>query len=160
MNYSERDEVLRGFGYRTYADYLASELWAGIRAAAMRRYGWTCQVCAARAEVVHHLSYSQKVLFPIDPARPRLSCLAPLCHRCHGAVEFMRDGSKRTFLEASLHYYFLLRWRSKQTIAAVKSARRPTPDRLAAKANRRAKRIAARARQAARRALRRQRRLP
>lgn len=37
LSYVERDEVLKALGFSSYAAYLGSDLWAGIRARVLRR---------------------------------------------------------------------------------------------------------------------------
>jgi hypothetical protein len=96
--YAHRGQVLKSLGYPTYADYLASPIWATIRAGAFARYNSRCQLCPNRAEVVHHLDYAAATL---KGRRP--TSLVALCHTCHHGVEF--DGErKRSLPEVQAEY--------------------------------------------------------
>ena len=100
QTYAERNSVLRGLGYPSYAAYLASDLWREVRARAYREIGSVCKLCARPAQVVHHLSYSQEVL----TGRDIRSGLAPLCNRCHERVERTPEGRKRSLRGAQEQY--------------------------------------------------------
>jgi len=87
--YERRNVVLGQMGYATYADYLLSELWIGIRARVMDRDHGVCRVCARKAVSVHHITYEQKVMRGED-----LSQLIAICRGCHKRIEFDDDGAK------------------------------------------------------------------
>lgn len=93
--YSDRDILLGRLGYTSYADYLTSALWAGIRQSVYQLHGGKCRLCKCRAAVVHHTSYTRKVLSGKD-----LSKLVPLCDNCRHKVEFDSKDNKRC-LEAA-----------------------------------------------------------
>lgn len=94
--YAHRDRVLKEIGYSSYADYLASDLWKGIRA---DRLSWqpNCSCCERAADVVHHDCYHKKLLLGDKAACAR--DLYPLCKRCHYVVEFAGE-RKRSSAEA------------------------------------------------------------
>lgn len=97
--YADRNQHLRGMGFATYADYLASPLWEGIRRRAYQYHGFKCKLCKkAKADSMHHISYSRVVLEGHD-----LSKLSPLCDPCHKMVEYNGD-RKRTLVQAQTHY--------------------------------------------------------
>lgn len=74
-------------GFASYADYLASELWASIRSKVLLN-GAACYCCGREATQVHHSAYRKKDLEGRDLRR-----LHPICARCHWLIEF-RDGVK------------------------------------------------------------------
>ena len=45
--------------WRDYSLFLQSPRWRVVRAQVLARDGYRCQYCQARAEHVHHLSYSR-----------------------------------------------------------------------------------------------------
>ncbi len=61
----------------TYAEYLDSEVWHRLRAAALERAEWRCQVCNyAESLEVHHRSYPERGM-------ERPADLIVLCAVCH-----------------------------------------------------------------------------
>lgn len=93
--YANRDALLHEMGFTSYAEYLASQLWSGIRTAAFQLHGAQCKLCKSRAVVIHHLSYNKSVLLGKD-----LNGLAPLCDKCHYKVEFSKKNRKHSLEEA------------------------------------------------------------
>lgn len=91
--YAQRDAILRGMGYNNYGEYLASELWAEIRAGCLDAHNHACILCSAWTNTVHHRRYTEAVLRGED-----LSQLVPLCSTCHEKVEF--KVVKRSLAEA------------------------------------------------------------
>ena len=67
-------------GFKTYNDYLNSDLWRTIRSRVFDRDGYACRDCGVLEEpiVVHHTSYALDVLEGRDDR-----CLVTLCHPCH-----------------------------------------------------------------------------
>jgi hypothetical protein len=63
--------------YRNYTEYLAHPHFRRIRSEAMKRAGWKCQRCGARATQVHHLRYPPWGTFDV------VENLEPVCYRCH-----------------------------------------------------------------------------
>lgn len=90
--YTDRDARLRKLGFASYAAYLDSELWAGIRRRVHRKHR-KCQICLKRrARQVHHRNYELAVL-----RGDSLDGLLSICGKCHYRAEFNKDGSKRPF---------------------------------------------------------------
>lgn len=67
--------------YKTYEDYLASDLWRHIRGAIYRRDDGRCQICGRFGSYVHHLSYADAVMEGRD-----LDALVLLCRACRKQV--------------------------------------------------------------------------
>ncbi len=93
--YYQRNSLLKSLGYQCYKDYLASPLWRKIKKAALLPES-ICIRCRVPAQLLHHVSYSRQVLVGED-----ISCLVPICHSCHGLIEFDEQGEKRTLEEAN-----------------------------------------------------------
>lgn len=90
-SYAYRQEVLNRNGFASYADYLASDLWADIRRRVLERDGGCCVICSKTASQVHHTSYGDVTI-----RGERLDKLFSLCGSCHVGVEF-KGGVKQTF---------------------------------------------------------------
>jgi len=91
--YEERVWSLARMGYTSYAAYLASDRWAGIRLRVMARCGGVCEVCRGRpAGTVHHRGYGLATM-----TGQRLDSLVACCHGCHRAAEF--DGERKVSLD-------------------------------------------------------------
>jgi 5-methylcytosine-specific restriction endonuclease McrA len=86
--YAERNGILRSLGFGSYAEYLKSPMWRGIRERVMARSRWKCRKCGCRAKQVHHVRYTWSNL-----SGKSLWCLMALCRKCHKKVEF-KDGKK------------------------------------------------------------------
>jgi hypothetical protein len=89
--YTYRDDNLLVLGFTSYRAYLASELWASIRARVIRRDKSKCRRCGRNKSnlQVHHRAY--------DPATLRGDCLDALmavCDRCHKKAERPKDRSR------------------------------------------------------------------
>lgn len=87
----ERNQRLRRLGFREYATYLNSPLWAWIRRRVMLRDSRTCRVCGGTAHVTHHITYTTPTLCGNDISR-----LIALCAHCHKAVELDEAGKQRS----------------------------------------------------------------
>jgi len=111
-HYRRRDDALHFLGFHTYHQYLASSLWADIRAKVLAERPM-CGVCGVKATQVHHHQYDRATLMGNC-----LTALEPLCRRCHEYGEFNRSGGK-TPLEICNHRLRLrrqlLRRRRKKT---------------------------------------------
>ena len=90
MSRTQRDYVLKLYGFASYKCYLQSELWSSIRAKAMREMKCCCG-CGARPTQVHHKSYTEANLLGHD-----LRGLVGLNGHCHHGIEF--DGDRKTSL--------------------------------------------------------------
>lgn len=96
--YQKRDALLRRLGFHSYDEYLASDLWEGIRLRALLRDGHRCILCGQPAHTVHHRKYTRATL-----KGTTLKHLASVCTDCHQAVEF-ENGHKRRFREADKQF--------------------------------------------------------
>ena len=71
-------ERLRIMGYRTYADYIASDHWADIRRRWRAKHpDARCERCGAERYQLHHLNYRRLGLEPTP------GDIIPLCGECH-----------------------------------------------------------------------------
>ena len=84
MTYAERNDFIRSLGFESYAAYLASDLWAGIRRRVLKK-SRRCWVCKRRrrAKQVHHERYTEANL-----KGESLAGLRPICPGCHLLIEF------------------------------------------------------------------------
>lgn len=71
-------ELLWDFKRANYHKYLKSDAWQAKRQAILKRAGYKCRQCGARATEVHHETYRRIY-------NERLSDLTALCRRCHQA---------------------------------------------------------------------------
>lgn len=90
--YQIRDETLRREGFRTYSEYLASDLWRKIREVVISK-AKGCAVCGGKRQHVHHRDYSRETLLGM-----RTDLFAVLCSHCHKVIEYAA-GQKRSFEE-------------------------------------------------------------
>lgn len=100
-NYHERDSLLRSFGFASYSDYLASDMWRQIRSDMLQRYP-RCVLCWSPPEVVHHIRYNAGALLGLE--RSSLVCL---CNQCHETIEIDPDGNKRGLEDANSELFRL-----------------------------------------------------
>lgn len=83
LQYYERNTILEKMGFKTYHDYLKSDLWKSIRERVFSECGSDCFVCANRAFQAHHEYYTEANL------RGRtLTHIRPICRECHDIIEF------------------------------------------------------------------------
>lgn len=78
LNYQERDENLTQMGFRSYAQYLKSELWKEIRGRVVDKYNSQCTICNQFGRTVHHTSYDLSTMKGDD-----IQHLTLLCSSCH-----------------------------------------------------------------------------
>lgn len=109
MPYMVRNEVLKSIGYRTYKEYLASEDWKSLRKSILDRFVF-CICCDSKAQVVHHLRYDSRTLLGINNAN-----LAPLCHKCHEAIE-IENGEKTRMGTANVLLFAMARKKDSQQV--------------------------------------------
>lgn len=88
-HYRMRSDILRKIGYRSYQEYLKSDLWSSIRANMLNMYPY-CYVCGDHATQVHHANYLKKTLLGRD-----YTDLYTLCSRCHFKSEFKSKTGKK-----------------------------------------------------------------
>lgn len=89
--YADRNLKLSELGYRTYAEYLASDDWDAVRKRRLRKRP-NCLLCEAPATQVHHMDYGFETLLGLKPFE-----LVSLCRKCHRLIEF--DGKRKRTLE-------------------------------------------------------------
>jgi hypothetical protein len=96
VSYHERNVVLKEMGFRSYQEYLDSELWSIIRKNILSRDAHFCRgkLCNSRSTLVHHLSYNKPTLLGEAPF-----ALITLCKDCHRKVEW-NGSTKRTLKES------------------------------------------------------------
>ena len=93
--YRIRNYFLRAMGYKTYAKYLKSSLWADIRRQVLDRDGGKCQICASTEKVqAHHRNYEGPTL-----EGKTISGIISLCRKCHTEIEFHPKGKKKGFFD-------------------------------------------------------------
>lgn len=81
--FQKRDKALRNLGFESYADYLRSDLWRGIKKKVMGGYeAKMCYVCDMFvATELHHLTYETSVMRGNKPSH-----LYPVCEHCHEKI--------------------------------------------------------------------------
>jgi hypothetical protein len=94
-DYRSRNAILRGLGFATYRDYLASDLWRTVRAAVFKVKGRACYLCGKPATELHHNRYHAN-----DLTGKRLKFINPICRGCHEGIEF-QGGEKVTLKKAA-----------------------------------------------------------
>lgn len=113
--YGKRNARLRRDGLASsYKEYLASPLWAEIRAKVLERDGGLCRICGDKAHAVHHSSYGKHTL-----SGRNLVSLFSVCSPCHRFIEFDRDGNKVHIREVGHRVYLLLRLKGRPPISPV-----------------------------------------
>lgn len=90
-SYASRSRELKRIGFSSYRAYLASELWARIKARVYRDLGDACWLCGGRATQLHHNRYHKN-----DLLGRRTKFIKPICGACHESIEFTVDGEKRS----------------------------------------------------------------
>jgi len=93
--YAKRNENVRKLGFKDYAQYLNSSLWADIRKRHFQTSGFACYGCGNRAYQVHHRHYDLSVL-----NGQKLDGLVSLCDTCHRKIEFNENGEKDLCVES------------------------------------------------------------
>lgn len=93
--YVHRQLVLRRLGFQNYREYLASNLWAKIRAAKLKQHP-RCFGCGRPATQVHHAKYTLDVMLGHNQ-----DLLYSACGRCHNHSEFDKNGRKNNPRQAT-----------------------------------------------------------
>ncbi len=70
--------TLKAIGFSSYAEYLASGMWAQVRNQAFAQWGKRCRACNGQATQLHHADYSRATL-----EGKTLKYLWPVCNVCH-----------------------------------------------------------------------------
>jgi hypothetical protein len=122
LQYGQRNALLKKLGIGpTYADYLASPLWAGIRRRVMGRDKGLCQICAKKASSVHHQRYRKANLLGLT-----LAHMFAICRECHELIEFDGEGQKLSPRAASCQAFDLARKHGKGLLKERKKAKKLT----------------------------------
>lgn len=93
--YQQRDLVLLGMGFSSYALYQRSSLWRGIRERQLKVQPW-CTGCGRKAWQVHHLRYDKPTMLGRCPGS-----LVSVCGTCHYSSEFDAIGTKLSIDEVN-----------------------------------------------------------
>jgi hypothetical protein len=132
-SYKARDALLLAMGYASYAVYLQSDRWKGIRSRVFRGSS-KCYGCSRQAQQVHHREYTRANL-----EGRSLHGLEPICRECHEAIEFSKSGGKRLIDHANLALEKIRRrtadaakQRAKHASTALEKPKTPTLPMLAA----------------------------
>jgi hypothetical protein len=94
--YSERNEVLRNMGFKSYTEYLDSNRWKSIRSKVLGGNPNCCK-CDAIATQVHHSRYTNANLVGIS-----LEYLHAVCRDCHEHAEFDQNKKKLSLKQANI----------------------------------------------------------
>lgn len=86
-------------GFRSYGEYLRSDLWKRVKAKMFERKGRRCFLCNDPAYTGHHNRYRED-----DLNGNCIRFLQPICRRCHDEIERWSDGTKTEFYEARQRY--------------------------------------------------------
>ncbi len=81
-----------------------STAWQTIRQQALRRDGYTCALCGARATEVHHIIELNEKNITDRSIALNLDNLQSLCHECHSALTMEEHGIR--YRDCRLGYYF------------------------------------------------------
>lgn len=93
--YAVRNKKLLEMGYKSYQDYLNSELWKEIRTRVLVKNDGKCKLCLKPAQVAHHIKYTKSNLIG-----KRIKDIVPLCFLCHETIEVDERGNKRPYAES------------------------------------------------------------
>jgi hypothetical protein len=86
--WGERQRNIEKLGFKTYTDYLRSDLWKAIRKQVYAEKGRDCSIegCIRKAHDIHHTDYKLKTM-----KGDNRKSLHPVCTGCHDKIE---DGAK------------------------------------------------------------------
>lgn len=98
--YLKRNEILKGLGYASYADYLKSKLWFAIRSIILKKENYKCCVCGDKATQVHHRSYTKGNLSGRAIFAGHTESMRAVCQDCHYHAEF-QNGKKTNLGDAN-----------------------------------------------------------
>lgn len=88
-HYAARDALLMVMGFRDYAEYQESKVWAKIRTGVLKNARNRCCVCGDWAVQVHHELYTWKNLSGADYEH-----MVAICKKHHTWIEFDDDEKK------------------------------------------------------------------
>lgn len=107
----KRDRRLKAIGFKSYKEYLASDLWKGIREEVFAIKGRVCLCCNSPATQLHHTRYKMEELLGTN-----LRHIQPVCGPCHKQIEFDENGHKRS--RCRVGYEYKIRSRKKRSSEA------------------------------------------
>ena len=81
-----------------------STVWKNLRAAALRRDHFTCQICARRATEVHHKIELTEENVNDPKIALNINNLQSLCHNCHTALTMEEHAGRAP--DSGLYYVF------------------------------------------------------
>lgn len=81
-----------------------SRMWKLARTAALKRDGYTCAYCGARATEVHHLTELNDTNISDPEVSLNLNNLQSLCHDCHSQITMHEHGIKK--IDCDMNFYF------------------------------------------------------
>ena len=84
--------------------FYRSQAWQSVRQQALMRDCFTCQICGARAQEVHHIVELTAENIHDRNVSLNLNNLQSLCHNCHKAITAEEHGLKH--LDCDPGYYF------------------------------------------------------
>lgn len=118
--YTQRNKLLLELGFLSYAQYLASEIWAEIRNDVLYRDNHCCKLCNNRTVIVHHIDYNESTLLGLTG-----DGLVSICHECHKKVEFTKQDKKRPLICAQREFNRLMKRKMKLADRKPRSNERP-----------------------------------
>lgn len=98
-DYLSRWINLRALGFKTYKEYLRSDLWKQVRAEVFAAKGRSCYLCGEPATELHHNRYHRN-----DLTGKKLKHIHPICRGCHEGIEFGPNGGKRELVFAKKNF--------------------------------------------------------
>lgn len=90
------NELVRSLGFERFDEYLASPLFAAVRARVFEERGEACVRCSNPATEVHFAKHTRATL-----SGRSLDDLYPVCRDCSAKSKARPDGSKTTLAEAT-----------------------------------------------------------
>ena len=118
--YEEREAVLRYLSFKSYTQYLRSDLWKSIR---KRFMVGKCRVCCVRmANTLHHTSYD------LETMQHGSQSLVPLCRPCHILLEFTGFNEKNNLEVANARLKRILRMKPKMRKKYIKDKKQQMRD--------------------------------
>lgn len=121
-----RNEILASAGFKTYKEYLRSDIWKNIRSRAIELLGDKCCFCQSKSDVVHHTSYEEGNLIKVD-SKCIMKTLVPLCHDCHHNAHYRKNGKFMTIKDSNQK----IRKKNKKAFNRIKRKRNRRNRRLA-----------------------------
>ena len=91
MSYGQRDIQLEYIGFKSYKEYLKSDMWEAIRSKKICEQK-KCLLCNHSVKdnlVIHHYDYDRDTL-----EGKSLDALIVLCKKCHASIEFFIKNGK------------------------------------------------------------------